>query len=172
MNNELIIILEFLPKYYFSLVHHFQYLMILVHAHHFIPKLQEAFWPCILTISNPETYLDCIMGLRCSQARVILVVISGWLVPTWSAERAHGDVGAEHYQYQKNCGETSPGNLRHGGMRNPIRVGIFTTLHSKYGRHIWKSVEDGFGNLFISSFIWKDNIPLTHHRISKYDVSQ
>ena len=88
------------------------------------------------------------------------------------AERSCVDVGEDNWHDQKNCREISPGELRCGGTRNPIRVDISTTRHLGYrGRIFWIGEYDT-GNLFASSFLRKDKIPLTHRRRSKYDASQ
>ena len=42
-------------------------------------------------------------------------------------------MGEEHWHNQQNVGEISPGELCHGGTRDPHRVGISTTRHLGHG---------------------------------------
>ena len=88
------------------------------------------------------------------------------------AEIAYAGVGEEHLQDQKNREEVSPGELCRGGMRNPIIVDVYTTRHLVHSGYVRGSVEDALGNLFVSYSLWKDKIPLTHRRSSKYDARQ
>ena len=57
-------------------------------------------------------------------------------------------------------------------MSNPIRVDISSTRHLGHGRRVCGSGENYLGNLFASSFIWKDENPLSYCRSLKYDAGQ
>ena len=57
-------------------------------------------------------------------------------------------------------------------MFNPIRVYISTTRHPGHGGGVRGGGENYSGNLFASSFLWKDKNPLTHCRNSKYNDNQ
>ena len=88
------------------------------------------------------------------------------------AERSCADVGEEHWHNQKNRREISSGELRRGTTCDPIRVSISTTRHLGYRGFFWGSGEDDPGNLFASSFLRKETIPLTHLSRSKYNAGQ
>ena len=49
---------------------------------------------------------------------------------------------------------------------------ISSTRHLGRRRLVRGSGEDDLQNLFASSFLWKDEKPLTHHMSSKYDAGQ
>ena len=49
--------------------------------------------------------------------------------------------------------------LHCGGTGDPIIVDISTTRHLGHGERICVSGEDDQGNLFVSSFLWKDKSP-------------
>ena len=96
----------------------------------------------------------------------------GRRVQTRLDERPCADLGEKHQNDQLNRGEISTGELRHSGMCNPIRVDISRTHHLVHGRRVRGSGENDLGNLFTSSFLQKDENPLTHRRSSKYDPGQ
>ena len=60
----------------------------------------------------------------------------------------------------------------HSGTWNQIRVDLSSAHHLGNGRRVRGSGENNLGNLFASSFILKDENPLSHRRISKYDAGQ
>ena len=88
------------------------------------------------------------------------------------AERAYAGVGEEHQHDKRNRGEISSGELRRSGTCNPTRVDISTSRHLGHERRVHWSGENDLGNLFLSSFLRKDENPLTHRRIYKYNAGQ
>ena len=81
-------------------------------------------------------------------------------------------MGAEHLHNQKNHSEIPPGDLRRGGMDNKIRVDIYTTRYLGYGGRICGSGEDDPVKPFVSYFIHKDKMHLTHCRSYMYDAGE
>ena len=81
-------------------------------------------------------------------------------------------MGEKHQYYQQNRGEIFPGELGRSGTCNTIRVDISTTRHLGHMGRVRRSGENNSVNHFASSFLRKDENPLTHSRISKYDASQ
>ena len=84
----------------------------------------------------------------------------------WLKERT------ETWESKQNDRETSPGNLRHGGMFNTIGVDIFTMIHGQYGICLRRSGEDSLGNIFAATCLRKVKISFTHLRNSKYNDGQ
>ena len=81
-------------------------------------------------------------------------------------------IGEEHWQDQKNHGQISPGELRRGGIRYPIRVDIYKKVrHLGHLVCVCGSREDATGNPFFLIFYSKKT-PLTHSGRYKYDASQ
>ena len=81
-------------------------------------------------------------------------------------------MGAEILHDQQNHGEISPWELWCGGMRNPIIVDISTMRHLVYGGRICGSGEDDPVKPFVSYFIHKDKMHLTHCRSYMYDAGE
>ena len=96
----------------------------------------------------------------------------GRQVQTQLARRAYADVGEEHQNGKINCGEISPGELRHSVTCSPIRMDISSTRHLVHRIHLRGSGGNDSGNLFASSFLQKDENPLPNSRNSKYNAGQ
>ena len=81
-------------------------------------------------------------------------------------------MGEEHWNGQKNHREIPPGELCHGGMRDPIIVDISATRNLGQGGYINGSGEYSLGKKIALYFLRKDKNPLTHSRSSRYDAGQ
>ena len=87
-------------------------------------------------------------------------------------ERLYNDVGEEYQHYKKNRGEISPGELLRSGTYDPIRMDISSTRHPGHRRIVCRSGEDDLRKLFASSFLWKEENPLSRCGSSKYYAGQ
>ena len=88
------------------------------------------------------------------------------------AGRVSVDKGEDHWHDQQKNREISSGELRRGATCDPIRVSISTTRHLVYRGFFWGCGEDDPRNLFVSSFLRKETILLTHLSRSKYNPGQ
>ena len=81
-------------------------------------------------------------------------------------------MGDKHQHNTQNHGGIYPVELCRSGTCNPIRLDISSTCQLGHGRRIRGSGKNILRNFFASYFVQKDERPLPHFRISKYNAGQ
>ena len=133
---------------------------------------KKAYWLCIHRISRSENCLARVTGLIYSQERIVLEVILG----TASSNVIGWKSACRHRSRTLACSAKPWGNI-------PRRVksqcyvwsnqsGFFYNASPRIQGTNLREWRKWFGKSFASYFLQKDKIPLTHHRISKYDAVQ